>query len=459
MRNELNILIADDEEIVHTTLGNYLQDMGHQVDNAHDGIRALEMINQKDYDVALVDFKMPGIDGLQLLEQVQKSKPELPVVMVTAHGKMDTVIQALRLGAVDFLSKPVKLLDLEAVIEKSFRIRLLLQKQRHLRETIKGIQSSEYLRNLNRKFIGMTKEANLVRELIHQAVEAKVETILITGETGTGKEVVAREIHFQSRSNENAFIAVNCPALPESLMESELFGHVKGSFTGAITDKAGFFELADQGTLFLDEISDLSLSAQAKLLRVLETRSLRRIGGTKEIQVDVRIIAATNIHLENLVENKTFRHDLLYRLNIFPIHIAPLRERREDIPILAEHFLKIYSSRTGKQFTGFSEKARNLLIQYHYPGNVRELQNIVERAAILCTEKKIQAKHVIIQPFLYQNNHAQQQIPKMVTEKKTERDIIIHALEEARWNRRKAAQSLHMPYSTLRHKILQYGIS
>ncbi len=455
MDDKLRILIADDEAIVHTTLGGYLKDMGHIVENVHDGDNALKMIEKNDYDIALVDFKMPGMDGLQLLEQAQKFKPELSVVLVTAHGTMKTVIQALRFGAADFLIKPVKLMELDIVIEKSHRLRQLRQKERTLKEKIRGIQTSEYLRNMNRKFIGESRFAKRVRESIRQAVDAKVETILIIGETGSGKEVVAREIHFQSHSDEKAFIAVNCLAMPESLMESELFGHVRGAFTGAVSDKTGFFELADQGTLFLDEIADLSLAAQAKLLRVLETRRLRKIGGTKEIHLTLRVIAATNVPLEKYIENGKFRKDLFYRLNLFPIQIPPLRERRDDIPQLAEHFLKLYALRTGKHLSGFSEKAVELLMQYDYPGNVRELQNIVERAAILSDQEMIQEGHVIIQPISQKDHIPAPEKP----EKQSERETILHALEEFKWNRRKAARSLNMPYSTFRHKMLQYHIS
>ncbi len=455
MTDKLNILIADDEAIVHTTLGGYLKDMGHIIESVHDGDHALKMIEKNDYDIALVDFKMPGMDGLQLLKRAQKLKPELSVVLVTAHGTMKTVIQALRLGAADFLIKPVKLTELDVVVEKSHRLRQLRQKERYLKEKIRGIQTSEYLRNMNRKFIGESQIAKRVRESIRQAVNAKVETILITGETGTGKEVVAREIHFRSHTDEKAFIAVNCLALPESLMESELFGHIKGAFTGAVADKTGFFELADQGTLFLDEIADLSLAAQAKLLRVLETRTLRKIGGTKEIHLTVRVITATNVSLESHIENGKFRQDLFYRLNLFPIQIPPLRERRNDIPQLAEHFLKLYKLRTGKHLTGFSKKAMELLLQYDYPGNVRELQNIVERGAILSDQENIQDKHIIIQPIFRKDDIP---VPEK-SEKRSEREKILHALEVSRWNRRKAAKLLKIPYSTFRHKMLQYHIS
>ena len=455
MKHGLEVIIVDDEEIVHTTIGDYLRDVGHHVEGTRNGIDALEKIKTHEYDLALVDIRMPRMDGLTLLEEIQKTRPELSVILITAHGTMETVVQALRLGAVDFLTKPVKFLELDAVIEKALRVRELRRGQRHLRETIRGLQTSESLRTGNRRLIGMSQAIQQVRRLIVHAVEAAVDTILITGETGTGKEVVAREIHFQSHSDEAPFIAVNCPAIPESLIESELFGHTKGSFTGATTDQAGYFELADGGTLFLDEIGDLSSAAQAKILRVLETRTLRRIGGKKEIQVNVRVIAATNVPLEERVEAGTFRRDLFYRLNLFPIHMQPLRERSEDIRPLAEHFLNVYSRKSGRSFAGFAPEVFDILTRYDYPGNARELQNIIERAAIICQEENIQLEHIIIQS----SSLTSQPVLPPKSEEDSEREAIVQALEETHWNRRKAAKKLGMPYSTLRFKMTQLNIS
>ncbi len=464
MTRALHIIIVDDEEIVHTTIGDYLRDVGHRVDSARDGVQALEAIKSRDYDLALVDIRMPRMDGMTLLGEIQKLQPDLSVILVTAHGTMETVIQALRLGAADFLTKPIKFLELDAVIEKALRVRELRRGQRHLRETIRGLQVSEYLRSGNRRLIGMSPDIQQVRELITRAVDAAVDTILITGETGTGKEVVARAIHFQAHSDEAPFIAVNCPAIPETLLESELFGHTKGSFTGATTEQAGYFELADGGSLFLDEIGDLSPSAQAKILRVLETRTLRRIGGKHEIQVNIRVIAATNVALEERVEAGTFRRDLFYRLNLFPIYVSPLRERPDDIRPLSEHFLALYSQKSHRVFTGFSEHAHERLRQYVYPGNIRELQNIIERAAIICQDEEIQAGHIIMQsPRLPQSPQSPQlhqpQTIHYKNKEDSEREAILQALEETRWNRRKAAKKLGMPYSTLRFKMTQFGIT
>lgn len=454
MEHSLNILIVDDEEIVHQTIADYLRDAGHQVNDAYNGLSALELIKAQDYDIVIVDIQMPGMDGLSLLSEIQDIRPDMSVVMVTGKGDMDTVIQALRLGAADFLKKPVKLVEVDAAIEKSVLIHGLRQDRRRLRETIGSIQAAGDFRDRNRSFVGDSAATRNVRRDIRQAVDANCETILITGETGAGKEVVARAIHFQASSDESPFIAVSCPALPESLVESELFGHTKGAFTGAATDRMGSFEMANGGTLFLDEIADLSAAAQAKLLRVLETRTLRRIGGAKEISLNVRVISATNTPLEELVKARKFRSDLFYRLNVYSIHILPLRERREDIFPLAEHFLSIYSMPRGIPLTGFSPEAKELLLSYDFPGNARELRNIVERAAILCRSGQILAEHLNLPEITTKAIPS----PSNQATGDQERSHIIKALEETKWNRRQASIILGMPYSTLRYKIQKLGI-
>ena len=309
----------------------------------------------------------------------------------------------------------------------------------------------------NRYLVGNSPATQQVRERIQQAVEANVDTILLTGETGTGKEVVAREIHFQGSSEENPFIAVNCSAFPESLVESELFGHVKGAFTDATADRAGCFELADNGTLFLDEIADLPLHIQVKLLRVVDNRTLRRIGGSQEISFQERIISAFNRDPVPVVKSGQFRRDLYYRLNVFPIHLTPLRERPEDILPLADHFLEAYIARSGRSLDGFSEEAKSALLDYQYPGNVRELRNIVERTAVLCPSEmsligveQIDIQKDVSAKLLSQSDQSAD---------RNEYEWILQALEENRWNRRKTAKKLGIPYSTLRFKMEKLGIS
>ncbi len=451
----LSILLADDEPIVRKTIGDYLMQSGHQVKEVNDGTSALNCIESQDYDLALIDIRMPGMDGISLLKRAREIRPELSVVLITAHANIEIAIQALRLGAADFLTKPIKLLELDAVLEKSIQIRKLRQDRRHLRETIRGIQTTDELRSGGRNLVGNSEATGKVREQIQQVVAAGLETILLTGETGTGKEVVAREIHaLANRDKTNPFIAVSCPALPDSLVESELFGHVKGAFTGATMDRAGYFELADGGTLFLDEIADLSAPAQATLLRVLETRMLRRVGGSKEIQVKVRVIAASNVDLEKQIEAGKFRRDLYYRLNVFTIQLSPLRERREDIIPLAEHFLTVFTTSKSLPISGLSSEAKHLLLNYDFPGNARELRNIIERAAVLCKSGPILPEHLNL-PVISRDLCLTKPID---TATDHERAIILNALEHAKWNRRQAAANLGMPYSTLRFKMERLGI-
>jgi two-component system response regulator AtoC len=450
----MRILIVDDEEIVRQTIGDYLGQAGLQVDVASDGQGGLDRIRAYDYDLALVDLRMPGMDGITLLGEIRELKPELSVVIVTGHGNMDSAIQALRLGAVDFLTKPNKLLELDAVLEKSARLLGLHRDRQRLKDTIGGIQSLDYLRNRNRKIIGTSRATQEVRKQIKLAAEEGCDTILITGETGSGKEVAAREIHFMAEDQDSPFIAVSCPALPDSLVESELFGHVKGAYTGATEDRAGYFELADGGTLFLDEVAELSARTQAKLLRVLETRTVRRIGGSKEKTVKLRVIAATNVSLEECVQAQTFRRDLYYRLNVYSINMQPLRKRREDIILLAEHFLKGFETIRGKRFEGFSPDAREQLLGYDYPGNARELRNLIDHAAILARSGRIEAGHLCMPG----NIHAVAGVPSVRPDEDIERERILKALEETKWNRRETAKKLGMTYATLRYRMKRYRI-
>ena len=312
-------------------------------------------------------------------------------------------------------------------------------------------------RTQNRDLVGNSPATQQVRERIRQAVDANVDTILLTGETGTGKEVVAREIHFQGASEDNPFIAVNCSTFPESLVEGELFGHVKGAYTDATADRAGYFELADNGTLLLDEIADLPLQIQAKLLRVVDTRRLRRLGGTQEIAFQERIISAFNRDPVSLVQSGQFRSDLYYRLNVFPIHLTPLRDRQEDILPLADHFLAAYTARSGRSFNSFSEGAKSTLLDYQYPGNVRELRNIVDRTAALCPPKVslIETEHLDIQGDVLEELPLQSD----QSADENEQERILRALKATRWNRRQAAKNLGIPYSTFRAKIKKLKIS
>lgn len=451
--NSLNIILVDDENVVHQTLTPYLNDCGHKVTNSLHGEDAIKLIGTDDYDLALIDIRMPGMDGFALLDKIHLAQPELSVVMITGHANMDVAIKALRMGAADFLMKPIDLLELDAVTEKSFRLRKLLKEKRHLKETVAGIQTFGDTQTRNRSLVGRSASMEEVRKKINMAVEANCDTILISGETGVGKEVAAREIHFLNGKDDSPFIAISCPAIPETLIESELFGHVKGAFTGAVDDKPGCFELADGGTLFMDEVADLSAGAQAKLLRVLETRAFRRVGGSKEISVNLRVIAATNTNLEDMVHEKTFRKDLYYRLNVFSINIKPLRERRDDILPLADHFLSAYLQKSGLKTSGFSAEAKDALVSYDFPGNARELKNMVERAVILCRSNLIESHHLNILENADQAD-TNPAFPKCDNEKSK----TILALENSKWNRSKAAKALGISYSALRCRLKKMNI-
>ncbi len=440
----MNVLIADDEEIVHKTIGDYLRDSGHAVISAHDGATALEMIESMPLDMALVDACMPEMDGLTMLEHAARLRPDLPMVIITGHGSMEMAVQALRAGATDFLCKPIKLLYLDSLIEKSCGT----VSPRLNRDSEPPLKSASFV-------VGKSKSTNHMCEQIDLAVQAGCDTILVTGETGTGKEVVAREIHRLGNSGQDPFVAVSCPAIPDTLIESELFGHERGSYTGAAEKRIGCFELAADGTLLLDEVGDLSPAAQAKLLRALETRSFRRVGGGKEISVQLRVIAATNLNLEASVEAGKFRADLFYRLNVFAIHLAPLKQRREDIVPMANYFLwGIAEQREGTR-PSISEEAIALLEDYDYPGNVRELRNIVERAAIAAKFETILPRHLNIK----KTKNRFQSTDSIPAGEEHERTTVLDALEKSKWNRRQAAKLLEISYSGLRYKLTKLGIS
>jgi two-component system, NtrC family, response regulator AtoC len=447
----LKILLADDEEVIHRGLAPFLADLGHAVDSAYDGETALQMLSATDYDVLIADVQMPKMDGLTLMERIHEGQSDLAIVVITAHGDMGMVIRALRLGAADFLTKPVKLAEIEAVIEKALRVRAFQRSERRRRETIGDVQSSMYHWRTGQRLIGVSPAMASVRKLIQSAVEADCKTVLIQGETGVGKEVVAREIHLLGKKEGSPFIAVSCPALPETLVEAELFGHVRGTFTGAQNDKAGCFETAEGGTLFLDEIADLSEGAQAKLLRVLETRCVRRIGGKHEIDVDVNVIAATNSPLAALARSKKFREDLFYRLNGFTINIPPLRERKDDIIPLAKHFLESYVQSKRINVTGFSPEAQALLANYELPGNARELRNIIERAVIIRRDGLIEPRHL----------NLNQLVDSPVSSARPddeEKNAVLLALEKTKWNRARAAKELGISYASLRYRMKKHDI-
>ena len=380
------ILIVDDEEIVIRSCRRILGDSMYVVDSAHDGQEALRKVDETEYDLIILDIMMPGIDGLEVLQHVKERHPDVDVIMMTGLSEIQTAVKAMKLGALDYLSKPFDPDELKHVVDRALERRQLQQENRKLKTEV----SSKYrFENI----IGSSPPMQAVFGLIAKCAPTN-STVLITGESGTGKEMIARAIHYNSLRKDQPFVTVDCNTLSESLLESELFGHTKGSFTGAVANKRGMFDIANNGSLFLDEFGNIPLSTQAKLLRVIQEREFRAVGSTTVQKTNVRLITATNKDLKAMVLDGTFREDLYYRINVFPIHSPALRERSDDIPALAFHFLKLFSAELGKPVSEISDGAMSLLVNYAWPGNVRELENTMQRAVILATDHIIRQAHL-----------------------------------------------------------------
>jgi len=442
-----SILVVDDEPAMRLLLSSVLKDEGHDVTAAATGEEAVQLIARRHYHLVVTDLKMPGISGLELLEQVKRDDPGTAVIILTAFGTVEGAVEAMRKGAVHYLLKPLANPD-----ELRLAVRRVLEEQRVADEATTLRQATEAVFPFGEIIAGDGKMQAALD--LGRSVAPTDATVLITGETGTGKELMARAIHHWSLRAEQAFVAVSCAALAETLLESELFGHEKGAFTGAVAQRRGRFELAHGGTLFLDEVGEMTPALQAKLLRVLQEGTFERVGGTKTVTVDVRVIAATNRDLQRLVAKRTFREDLYYRLNVFPIVLPPLRERPADILPLAEHILRQASRRFGRQITGFTGEAQALLQEYPWPGNIRELQNVIERAAILCREAHIAPAHLHLSTSPGVSSPVAQK-----TLRELEREAILSALTACHGNRREAAKRLGIGLRTLYTRLRGYGIS
>ena len=446
------ILVVDDEETIIQSLNGILMDEGYDVVSANSGADALEKIEEVMPELVLLDIWMPGIDGIEALVKIKETSPNLPVVMMSGHGTIETAVKATKLGAYDFIEKPLSLEKVLLCVNNALdysrleeEISLFKEKERH-----------KY------KITGNSKAIQHLREQI-KVVSPTNAWVLITGENGTGKELVAHTIHRQSKRNNKPMVEVNCAAIPEELIESELFGHEKGAFTGATTMKKGKFDLAHEGTLFLDEISDMSLKAQSKTLRILQEQKFERVGGSRTIHVDVRVIAATNKDLETEIEKGNFRDDLYFRLNVIPITVPALRERVEDIPELVSEFLNEISLRTNLDLKEFSPKAIGLLKKYHWPGNVRELKNLVERLVIMTPEKVIEDKNI---PPPFNRTLDVKQVPESSlmdgsfkdAKIKFEKAFIARKLREFNGNISQTAEAIGIERSNLHKKIKAYGL-
>ena len=449
MNDSIRILVVDDEASQRELVSGYLKKQGFEVLTAAGGRPALELFRQSPMELILTDQRMPDLSGLDLLKAARAINPETQVIVMTAYGNIETAVEAMKAGAADYLTKPLHLEELRQKIQRIVEQHRLYAENRALREELRSRHRIEGI-------IGDSGQMVEVVSLV-QRVAASEATVLIRGESGTGKELIAKAIHYASPRAARPLVRVNCAALPENLLESELFGHEKGSFTGAIASRKGRFELADTGTLFLDEIGDLPLHLQAKLLRVLQEREFERVGSSQPIKVNVRILSATHRDLESLLRAGQFREDLYYRLNVVTILVPPLRERRQDLPALMDHFLKIFAVKNGKTLRGFSREARDALLRYDYPGNVRELENLVERAVVLSRGDLIGRGDL---PLAVEAPESSGEPPAQLTAavEGLERRMIKNALARAGGVQTRAAELLGITERALRYKLKKYGL-
>ena len=443
------VLVVDDDADMRSLLCDVLQGRGHQCLGVGSGDEALQQLSEEDYAVVLTDLRMKGMQGTELLMEVKQRYPDIGVILMTAFGTVETAVDAMRHGASDYLTKPVKTEELVRVVERAIR-------EAALRREVSRLHKEVHKEYSFHQILGKSKSMQAVFELIRRVADSPT-NVLITGESGTGKELVAKAIHYNSDRRDAPFVPVNCAAIPEQLLESELFGHMRGSFTDAKVDKRGLFEEAQKGTLFLDEISELPLMLQAKLLRAIQEREIRRVGATKSIPVDVRIIAATNLNLVDEVKHKRFREDFYYRLNVIELRLPPLRERREDIPILVDAFLKKCAAARGRQVKGLSEPALAMLADYAWPGNVRELENVIERAVTLSHGDVIGAEDL---PLQVQGARGDRRILDEAAERtlplhEVEKEYIVKILEKTGGNKYQAAHVLGIDRKTLYRKLAE----
>jgi DNA-binding NtrC family response regulator len=460
-----HILVIDDEAVVRDGVRRILENCQYTVETATSGYLALERIQDKDFDLIITDLKMPGMSGMEVLKTIRVLQPEVPVIIITGYSTVDTAVEVMKNGAFDYIAKPFTPDQIISKVQNALDQKAVLLENLYVKKELKEHHGFDL-------FIGASKEMQKVYHRIMQVAPTD-STVLITGESGTGKELVTRAIHKNSPRRDNPFVAVDCTSLAENLLESELFGHVKGSFTGAARTKPGLFKVADGGTLFLDEIANICLTTQAKLLRVLQQRVVTPIGGTQPVPIDIRLIAATNKNLRTLVAEGAFREDLFFRLNIIPIDIPPLRERKGDIPLLIKHFLNKFSEEVGREIKGLTPDALSLLEGYHFPGNVRELENIIERAVVLAEGDLIKAADLELsgtsdavtyfrEEFVPQSADELKETKRLLREQAVEpveKAFALHALQRNNWNITRAAEETGMLRPNFQALMKKLGIS
>lgn len=444
------ILIADDEKNMIWAMKKALKDETYKIITAGDGAEAVSLVQDEEPDIVLLDLRMPKMDGMEALAEIKKINPKIPVIMLTAHGTMESAIEAMKLGAVDYISKPFDLEELKIVIQKALNIGNMQEQIAFLTE--------ELSKSTGKMIIGESERIKNVLQLVSRVANSNA-TVLITGESGTGKELIANAIHFNSQRKGKPYIKVNCGALPEGLLESELFGHEKGAFTGAISRKPGRFELADGGTLFLDEVGELTPSIQVKLLRVLQEKEFERVGGTETLKVDVRIVTATNRNLGEMVSKETFREDLFYRLNVIPIELPSLRDRKEDIPMLVEYFTEKYCRESGRDRLVFDKDAMDALANYQWKGNIRELENVIERIVILNHGETVGKQTLPKEIVCYSNESTPFILPaEGIDLDSVEKSLIEQALIRTENNQTHAAKLLGITRHTLMYRMEKHNL-
>ena len=452
-----SILIVDDDEVMQETLSDVLRKRGYEIFSVGSGNGALPMIKKNVIDLILLDMRLPDIDGLEVLKKIKEFDTEILVIMMTAYSDVQTAVSAIKSGAYDYINKPFELEELKLLIEKGLEMKSLINEVRRLHR-----QQKENYQNSH--IYGVSPQIHYVKELIGMISKTHKTSVLIQGESGTGKELAANAVHYNSHRSDKPLMKINCSAIPDSLLESELFGYEKGAFTDAKNTKKGLFELADSGTVFLDEIGDMNPFLQSKILRVLENQTFMRVGGEREIKVDIRIVAATNKDLETMVREGFFRKDLYYRLKVMVVEMPPLRDRLEDILLLSNLFIEENNKEFNKNIKGFSDEAKKLMVQYSWPGNVRELKNVIERAMILTDQEVITPKHLpfeLKQTEKFIHGNTEHEISEKIDDMSLENMEKIHlskVLKRLEWNKSKASKFLGISRATLRAKIKKYNL-